>query len=314
MFNAYKQVRSFRSAVTLVELLVVIAIIGVLVALLLPAIQAARESARCSQCQNNSKQIGLALQNFEGAWRHFPPGSVNGPFPAAGVITTTKHGWVVFLLPYLEEQVLYDLYLWDADGGGGSDSAGARTVQLKLLQCPSAESDRTLDWQNPKTEVWLRNNACTDYAAILSVDSVLAELGLIDPVLNYRGVLSLNSMTRVADITDGTSHTILIAEAAGRPTLWQGGKEAGSSNCGPWPQWRNCQIAISGTTPPSYTSPGPCAINCTNNNEIYSFHPGGANVLFADGTVHLLIASIDIRVLAGLVTRDGGEVVSADDY
>ena len=314
MFNAYKQVRWFRGAFTLVELLVVIAIIGVLVALLLPAVQAARESARNSQCQNNLKQVGLALQNFEGAWGHFPPGAVNGPFPAAGVITATKHGWVVFLLPYLEEQAVYDQYLWDADGGGGSDSAGARTVQLKLLQCPSAESDRTLDWQNPRTEEWLRNNACTDYAAVLSVDSVLAELGLINPVPNYKGVLSLNFMARVADIPDGTSRTILIAEAAGRPALWQGGQGVGSSNCGPWPQWRNCQIAISGTTPPTYTSPGPCAINCTNNNEIYSFHPAGANVLFADGSVHHLIASIDIRVLAGLVTRDGEEVVSAGDY
>jgi prepilin-type processing-associated H-X9-DG protein/prepilin-type N-terminal cleavage/methylation domain-containing protein len=314
MFNAYKRLRWFRGAFTIVELLVVIAIIGVLVALLLPAIQAARESARNAQCQNNLKQIGLALQNFEGAWGHFPPGSVNGPLPAAGVITATKHGWVVFLLPYLEEQAVYDQYFWDADGGGGSDSAGARTVQLKLLQCPSAESDRTLDWQNPKTEVWLRNNACIDYAAILSVDSVLAELELINPVSNYKGVLSLNFMARFADITDGTAHTILIAEAAGRPALWQGGQEVGSLNCGPWPQWRNCQIAISGTTPPTYTSPGPCAINCTNNNEIYSFHPGGANVLFADGSVHLLIASIDIRVLAGLVTPDGEEVISAGDY
>lgn len=314
MSNPNKQVTRTQGAFTLVELLVVIAIVGILVALLLPAIQAAREASRRIACENHLKQIGLAVHNFESAQGRFPPGSVNGPFAAAGVTTATKHGWVVFVLPYIEEQAVYNLYRWDADGGGGSDSAGARTVQMKPLQCPSAESNRTLDWQNPKTGEWLRNNACTDYAAAMTVDSALAEQGLINPVSNYDGVLSFNFMARFADISDGISQTILIAEAAGRPALWQGEQEVGSLNCGPWPQWRNCQLAISGATLPTYTRPGPCAINCTNNNEIYSFHPNCANALFADGSGHSLNAGIEIRVLAGLITRDGGEVGSAGDY
>jgi prepilin-type N-terminal cleavage/methylation domain-containing protein/prepilin-type processing-associated H-X9-DG protein len=314
MFRPYNQVRRFRDAFTLVELLIVLAVIGILTGVLLPAIQAARESSRRAQCQNSLKQIGLALHHFECARGHFPPGSVSGPFPAAGVTDKSRHGWVVYLLPFLEEQALYDQYRWDRDAGGGSDSAGARTVQMKLLQCPSAEPDRTLDWQNPQTGEWFRNNACTDYAAILSVDSVLAERGLINTVGNYAGVLGINFMVRVKDITDGTSRTIVIAEDAGRPATWEDGQEAGSTICGPWPQYAYCQITVNGATPPTYSHPGPCAINCTNDREIYSFHPGGANVLFADGSVRLLDASIDIRVLAGLVTRDGGEVVSAGDY
>jgi prepilin-type N-terminal cleavage/methylation domain-containing protein/prepilin-type processing-associated H-X9-DG protein len=308
------RVHGHDSAFTLVELLVVIAIIGMLVALLLPAIQASRESARRSQCQSYMKQIGLALLNFESARGNFPPGSVSGPFPAAGVADKSRHGWVVFLLPYLEQQSLYDQYRWDTDAGGVSENAGARTVQLKFLQCPSAEPDRTLDWQNPKTAEWSRNNACTDYAVVRGVDPALATQGLISPVENFDGVLGINVITRVADIVDGTSRTILVAEDAGRPALWQGGQEVGALMCGPWVQWGSCQITVGGATLPGYTRPGACAINCTNDSEIYSFHPESANVLFADGSVRLLDASIDIRVLAGLVTRDGGEVISAGDY
>ena len=132
-----------------------------------------------------------------------------------------------YLLPYLEQQALYDQYRWDLDAGGVSEHEGARTVQLKLLQCPSADSDRTLEWQNPQNGEWFRDNACTDYAAVRTVDPELAKRGLINPAGNYEGVLGINFMTRVADIMDGTSQTILVAEDAGRPATWQGGQRRG---------------------------------------------------------------------------------------
>src|SRR5262249_40994052 len=119
----------------------------------------------------------------------------------------------------------------------------------------------------------------------------------------------------LADIVDGTSQTILIAEAAGRPKRWQAGRYVPGrfSAGGPWACGVN-RIEVWGSTPNGAGHPGPCAINCSNDQEVYSFHPGGANILFADGSVHFLQATIDIRVFARLITRAGGEVVSAADY
>jgi prepilin-type N-terminal cleavage/methylation domain-containing protein/prepilin-type processing-associated H-X9-DG protein len=304
-----------RRGFTLIELLVVIAIIGVLIALLLPGVQKVREAANRMKCTSNLHNIGLALHNFASNNGRFPPGAVAGPFPPAGVFNNAAHGWVAFLLPYLEQQALYDQYRWDMVAGGVSEWAGARTAQLKILQCPTAQPDRTLDVLDPLEGQWFRNLACTDYAAILGVDPVLAGLGYITPVSNYEGVMRGNFMARIADITDGTSHTAMIAEDAGRPQRWRDGQLVeGSEGCGPWSQYTGCQILVMGSTPPSYTRPGPCAINCTNHREIYSFHPGGANLLFADGSVRFLKADIGIRVLAALATRAGGEVVSDTDF
>src|SRR6516164_9853344 len=135
-----------RSAFTLIELLVVIAIIGVLIVLLLPAVQKVREAAKRVKCSSNLRNIGLALHNFESTNGRFPPGAAHGPFPSGGVTNSSLHGWVAFLLPYLEQQALYDQYRWDQNGGGGSEYVGPGHVQLKILQCPSAQADRTLDW------------------------------------------------------------------------------------------------------------------------------------------------------------------------
>ncbi len=119
----------------------------------------------------------------------------------------------------------------------------------------------------------------------------------------------------MAEITDGTSNTTLITECAGRPQAWQAGRyvpdlyRAG----GAWAAGANC-IRVQGAHPDGSLRTGPCAINCINDQEVYSFHPGGANFVFADGSVHFLSAGINIRILAALITRDGGEAVSADDY
>jgi prepilin-type processing-associated H-X9-DG protein len=120
-------------------------------------------------------------------------------------------------------------------------------------------------------------------------------------------------MTRPADITDGMSNTILLTECAGRPQHWRTGKYFADVEItgGPWCGESN-RLVIKGSTLDGASRPGPCAINCTNDHEIYSFHPGGANALFADGSVHFLKAGLDIRILAALVTRAGGEVVPPD--
>jgi prepilin-type N-terminal cleavage/methylation domain-containing protein/prepilin-type processing-associated H-X9-DG protein len=303
--------RGARLAFTLIELLVVIAIIGVLIALLLPAVQKVREAGNRMKCMSNLHNLALAFHNYENTHGRFPPGHVNGPFPQAGVTEPVIHGWGPFLLSFIEQQALANQYHWDLYYYDPANQPVAST-QLKIMQCPSAEPDRVMTFGNFS---YGGAGACTDYAAIQGVDSVLADLGLIDQVGNYEGVLEVNFMARTSDIVDGMSSTLLLVEDAGRPRLWRAGSPGPDQTVGgsPWTSGANLFL-VHGSTFDGTTHPGPCALNCTNDKGIYSFHPGGANALFADGSVHFLKGSLDIRILARLSTRDGGEVVSGSDY
>jgi prepilin-type processing-associated H-X9-DG protein/prepilin-type N-terminal cleavage/methylation domain-containing protein len=301
---------------TLIEVLVVLAIIGVLIGLLLPAVQTVRRTAARLSCTNNLKQAGLALHQFAGDRGAFPPGVVDGPLPEAGVSTDSLHGCWPFLLPYLEQQALFSAYRWDVDF---FDLANQPTVAtpLRILQCPSAQPNRFVVMENPDGAfINGGQGACIDYGPVQGVDPKLALLGLMDPVGSYEGALPVNRMTGVVEITDGTSNTLLVAEDAGRPQLWQAGRYVPGpfSFGGPWASSANA-VMIRGASADGSQVPGPCAINCTNNQQPYSFHAGGANFLFADGSVHFLKAAIDIRVLAALATRAGGEVLTCGaDY
>jgi prepilin-type N-terminal cleavage/methylation domain-containing protein/prepilin-type processing-associated H-X9-DG protein len=304
--------RRHRSALTLVELLVVIAIIGVLVALLLPAVQMARESARRMACSNKLRQLGLACHQHHNTYGVFPPVWVQAPFTVPqGKIIEGGAGYAAFILPYLEREDLARIYRWDK-GAQKLENQPVATTQLKIFQCPSAEPNRwvtavedpvTYDYEGGK-------GACGDYTGVREIDTRLVELGLVDQVANYQGVLARDHLTRLAEITDGASQTLLLTECAGRPTLWRAGRPVHGivAPGGPW---------IGGTTTYGLGStrdgteqPGPCAINCTNNREVYSFHPSGANTVFADGSLHFLNADIDIRIFARLVTYAGGEVAT----
>ncbi|HEY1272127.1 MAG TPA: DUF1559 domain-containing protein [Gemmataceae bacterium] len=303
-------VRSRRQALTLIELLVVIALIGVLIGLLLPAVQKVRDAAARLACTNNLKQAGLALHQFEANRGAFPPGAVFGPFPEANINTDAVHGSWPFLLPYLEQPALFNAYRWDVDFFNLANQPTVATP-LKILQCPSAEPNRFVVIDHPEGAFTNGGQgACIDYGPVQGVGPGLTLWGLIDPVGNYEGALPTNRMTRVLDITDGTSNTLLEAEDAGRPKLWQAGHYVPNvfSFGGPWASSANAVI-IRGASADGSQLLGPCAINCTNDRQPYSFHAGGANFLFADGSVHFLPAAIDIRVLAALATRAGGEVL-----
>jgi prepilin-type N-terminal cleavage/methylation domain-containing protein/prepilin-type processing-associated H-X9-DG protein len=308
--------RHCRSAFTLVELLVTIAIIGVLVALLLPAVQAAREAARRTQCVNNLKQIGLACHQHHDTYGVFPPGWVQAPATVPqGQIIQGGHGTFPFLLPYLEQKALADIYRWDR-GSQRLENQPVATTQLKILQCPSAEPDRWVTAvEDPGNYSYGGRGACGDYGGVRDIDARLVELGLVDRPANYEGVLTAsyltaNYLTRLADITDGASQTILVTEHAGRPKLWRARRPVPGTYAIVAAWVGGTLTFCQGSTPDGITKPGPCAINCTNDREVYSFHPGGASAVFADGSVHFLNAGIDIRIFAGLVTRAGGEVVT----
>ena len=314
-----------RRGFTLIELLVVIAIIAVLIGLLVPAVQKVREAANRMACANNLHNLGLALHNYHGANKRFPPGAV-GPFANLPQFATLKsHALGAYLLPWLEQEALFRQYSWNDSWWDPPNQAVVNT-QLAIWQCPSAQANRIRDGSlptvtPPPSELFNGTAACGDYAGMGFVHVDLPRSGLIDPPGgprdeqgNYEGVFSVNHARRIAEIVDGTSNTIMMAECAGRPQLWQGRRLDPTRllSGGPWAS-RNL-LWSRGATANGTAFFGPCAVNCTNDREVYSFHSGGANVVLADGSVRFLRADIGIRVFAALVTRAGGEVVADDDF
>jgi prepilin-type N-terminal cleavage/methylation domain-containing protein/prepilin-type processing-associated H-X9-DG protein len=294
-----RTIRNRAVAFTLVELLVVVAIIGVLVGLLLPAVQKIRETAHGISCSNNLKQIGLALHSYHDS-KNF--------LPASDTAIPTSQSWVPYILPYIEQEPLYNQYNFNLNWTDVNQTAVA--TPLKVFQCPSCPIQDRVDttFTNPQP-------ACGDYGATRGVSPLLVTVGLIPAPADFRGALYRNAKTQLTDITDGTSSTIMIGEDAGRPQLWNAGQlvPGGYASGGPW---ASPNFTVNGSSyDGSISNVGPCGINCTNNREFYSFHPAGANAVFADGSVHMLRANIPLTVLTALVTRSGAEVVpGGGDY
>ena len=312
---ARKRRRITRSAIwrrgfTLVELLVVIAIIGVLVALLLPAVQSAREAARRMQCSNNLKQIGIAMHNFHDTFGVLPPGATtNGTSPAArkfNIPGGVQHGWGIFIYPFIEQKNLYDLYRFDRDWTAPENRV-PREQYVNTFICPSSPIPKR---KTPASGTTV-DAAASDYGVCNGVEATnLNGLGLIDSgtFASPQGVMRVNELQRFADITDGLSNTMWICEIAGRPVNYRTGrKRQNSINAGSSVLNRANEYILHGVNNNGSGSPGPCAMNCSNGDEMYSFHPNGIMVMIGDGSVRLLNDSMPLRNVARLLTRAGGE-------
>lgn len=311
---------------TLVELLVVIAIIGVLVALLLPAVQAARESARRTKCLNNLKQMGLALHHHHDTYGRLPagfisqttgawPGGLNDPTPEAGP------GWSLFaaILPFLEQSSLHAKIDLTRPIGEPVNAEARRTPVLTYV-CPSDAQPRVIqltDSGNPPADanvpVTLVDAAVCSYAGVLG-DGAYEQLP-------FTGVFHRNSEIRFADITDGLSNTIGIGERTSRfsENSWVGvvpgqetvyAREAKAYNPA-LPSFRARPAITSVLVHVRITSSGP---NNPNNSpgSFYSSHASGAHFLNMDGSCRHISATVPVPVYRALVTRNGAEVAFVD--
>jgi prepilin-type N-terminal cleavage/methylation domain-containing protein/prepilin-type processing-associated H-X9-DG protein len=305
--------RRGRTGFTLIELFVVITILAILIGLLLPAAQKVRATAFRMQCANNLKQIGLGFNNYVNANRYFPPARTSTPY---------AHNWAPYVFPYLEQGNLYQQYNWNAHWYHASNQTTIATP-VKILQCPAVPDPTRVDHKNGHPV------AVSDYAAPDVVADSLISSGLITRPQNSAGVPADGDLKiRLEDVTDGTSTTLMIIEDAGRPGHWVrsgkgpdnvtpgGGNEDvvnGHVNGAGWADDDN-HCPLHGFSLDGLHAPGPCGINCTNNKETFSFHRGGTNVVFADGSVRFLSENLSIRVYAALVTRAGGELVNPGDF
>jgi prepilin-type N-terminal cleavage/methylation domain-containing protein/prepilin-type processing-associated H-X9-DG protein len=369
---------------TLIELLVVISIIAVLIALLLPAVQAARESARRAQCVNNLKQIGLATLNFESTYASLPPKGLRLATPdlnpdAQAAVPTIAASYLTQILPFMEQTNIYNqinLSLAASDTsnipqctGPGALHSGNNTVYAMAINtflCPSSPGPSTMNYYNafwgpygdgggdvctpgavtsgtgvsnlnpPPTQIWGR----TDYFPIPGLHNppllavgmpakYIAAVGegkdsgtITDPLITGK--------IRMASITDGTSNTMIVSECGSKPIGYNGFRqiymsevdglpvdgviEPVSSGGGAWADNFTYSSLAGAQGRQNGIRGGTCMVNCTSNNEIYAFHPGGANALFADGSVHFLKDVASVQLIAALVTRAGGETISGDQY
>jgi prepilin-type N-terminal cleavage/methylation domain-containing protein/prepilin-type processing-associated H-X9-DG protein len=325
-----------RQAFTLIELLVVIAIIAVLVGLLLPAVQKAREASNRSQCQNNLKQIGLALHNFHDNFKYLP----QNHRPANASASSVRERWFTKILPYIDQQPLYSQYdettNWDS-----ATNLPVTSIPLAIAQCPSAPSPNRLD-VDPANGGFGSTPvvAVTDYAGNYGVHPSFPNYGTI---ANPYGVITNNvgtdsSVITLTDITDGTSNTIAVAESAGRPYLYnQGGVRQGldltkhSVNGGGWSRpasefWLIGFQDKAGTIPAGtyvvnaangvdtggtypLAVPGGSPLGTDPSGQIFGFHNTGANILLADGSVRLIDQSISATIVAALITRANNDIV-----
>ncbi|QJW96882.1 DUF1559 domain-containing protein [Frigoriglobus tundricola] len=317
--------RGGRSAFTLIELLVVIAIIAILIGLLLPAVQKVREAAARMKCSNNLKQMALALHNYE---------SANGVFPNMNY--GDWQSWMTMILPYIEQGNLYNVNpMWEggytpppANYNYSSYLQQAKTV-VQTYVCPS----------DPRPP-YILGGGETGYAAsdYVVITGLTLGGGTNFPVFSggvgTEGIIQgawFSSGPRtptvsMLGITDGTSNTLMISDRPWQGTIgsWEGyeywDNGIGTTGTEMWINAANGGSDLvygssgdSGCPYPALFGPSSTTNDCTYNN-LGSFHLGGANMAFGDGSVHFISYSITPQALQALSTRAGGEVVPSGSY
>ncbi len=309
--------RASRAGFTVIELLAVLAIIGLLVSLILPAVMNAREAARRIGCENNLKQLGLAIQNYHDLHQAFPMGCVsaethNNPYRQDG------YGWAVSLLPYLEQPGLYtamaEPFIPGANAPQGTPGVFLKTFEatgkilpagatvLPVFRCPTSLLQ---DHVTGSTIPQVNGYATSDYKGSSGFQDTGIFLEVADAIAKDSRVIAIR------DVTDGPSNTIALGESAY------------FINAASWPVWIGCSYKNESCLFKTVTtSPINCFIKqktfanmktASSNDCAFSWHTGGANFAFVDGSVHFLSEEIDSAVYERLGSRNDGTPVSLED-
>ena len=337
-----------RMGFTLVELLVVIAIIGILVGLLLPAVQAAREAARRMQCSNNAHNLALALHNYHDTYKRFPAGVTawngmnngadrnNGSPEANGGFYNGMWSWSAFILPFMEGQNLYNTINfnrrpWVEERGDawffdtGADTTAFAVVNQAVsaqmppsFACPSTPQSFTGKYKDYALNAGHGPNGGTNVQA----GGTLINTCCPERATIASGIAHKNSYIKMAQITDGTSNTLMIIEQSSmipkwrfptNPIFWTNHQSQGLalSNQGAtnFPPNQNPVFQVSRPGSPLSDGPGIGLVGRCSR----SFHTGGINTAMADGSVRFLSETIAGIPWRAMHTRDGGEVVTVED-
>ncbi len=308
-------------AFTLIELLVVIGIIAVMIGLLLPAVQKVRESASRLRCKNNLKQIGLALHNFHDRNGHFPPGYTASQTNADA--TGPGWGWAAFLLPDLEQENVYKLIDFTQPVTAPGNHDAVRQVNVSFLRCPSDPRQDPIplsDFTSPaalRTPLARSNYvACYGNTPFLGESAAVLTTHLSIDGISGRGMFHRNSRTRMADISDGLSNTLAVGEKNAKNTMatWVG--------IIPGAKWSSANdVANYGGVPSNLPAALVLGHACRQHppsaaagvaEDFSSPHINGVNVAFADGSVHAVRATINMKVYPFTATIADGIPLEID--
>jgi len=315
-----------RRGFTLIELLVVIAIIAILIGLLLPAVQKVREAAARMSCQNKMKQLGLALHNYHDANGKLPPGAQNtvlpNPNPAGNTTTIQGTSWIVFILPYIEQDNLYKQYDFTLTYSAAVNSAVGATI-VPAIYCPSGPDPKK--YLDPNAGV--TTNPTTHYYGVMgpggatnpttnviggitysytvgspAANGAWSAHGMLSQYQDTTGSVSTGRLVKFTDVKDGLTNTLMVAEMSiTLPTTqtnqyrtWIRGNNGGSGAT------KNVTNPINSTL-----------YNGSNNFNDISFgsnHTGGCNFTLGDGSVRFITNNIDLLIYKAAASIDVGEV------
>ena len=325
------------------ELLVIIVIIALLIALLLPAVQAARATARRLTCQNNMKQLGLVIHNFADIHDAFPPSKVYYRYyrqtnAGGDSSASVKHNLITFLLPFLEQQAAYSAYRFDVNWQNAANQT-ARQRRIATLLCPESDPVRFCRYgvtRGNTTHDRIVEYFCSDYtscdqiggtalrtfrgqgidrsdwSSILraaNTNTVARQIPFDAYFVSMSGMLSVNPAS-FATVTDGLSNTMMLFECTGRPFKFELGRIVGDSEISPrtpigGAEWADgdSQIWLHALCN------GTQVFNCSNHQEIYSLHQGGCNFLYGDGSVLFHSETMAPAAFVSRFTSRAGDVI-----